>query len=424
MFKYVYAVKLPSGLLVRAGEDSGPTLDSFKVGDSLGVKNGKEGMVLAVVRGEDAKLNGCDVLIVLEERPAKAEGQGIVETILQMSQELQSPRLTSRPQLQAVLQGKKHRAVRNSIYIRPQEETFYDFQLNLLLWTLGEPWFKAEMARALEERHIILRWRHERNELLRAHQKAGDDRSQPVKAPFTGNVKALQVLADDIYQLEHALKTPRRIIDRLRDSKQFQGARYEIAVASIFARCGFDISFIDDDTKRNPEFIAQKGVERIAVEAKSRHRLGVLEQPGSVGQGDAAPAKIREHYENALQQNPGSLPFLVFIDVNLALTPGVPPMEKTWVKEAMKCFDDRRQEGRATDPDTGLILTNFGWHYYRDRGTSSGEFMVVRSAEPQFPIQDGTWDLLNRALNECGLIVDEEEHERAVRSRYPELNRR
>ena len=92
---------------------------------------------------------------------------------------------------------------------------------------------------------------------------------------MTGNIRALQVLADDIYQLEHALKTPRKIIDRLRDSRQFQGVRNEIAVASIFARCGFDIDFIDDDTKRNPEFIAQKGGERIAVEAKSRHRLGV-----------------------------------------------------------------------------------------------------------------------------------------------------
>jgi hypothetical protein len=96
-FTYVYAVKLPSGRLVRAGQDFGPTLDTYKVGDSLGIKNGKEGIVLAVVKGEDAKLNGADVLIIVEEKPAKVEGQPIAKTILQMSQELQSPRLTSRP---------------------------------------------------------------------------------------------------------------------------------------------------------------------------------------------------------------------------------------------------------------------------------------------------------------------------------------
>jgi len=86
-FTYVYVVKLPSGRLVVAGHDFGQTMDTYKVGDSLGVKNGKEGIVLAVAKGEDAKRNGADVLIILEERPAKVGGQPIAKTILQMSQE-------------------------------------------------------------------------------------------------------------------------------------------------------------------------------------------------------------------------------------------------------------------------------------------------------------------------------------------------
>src|SRR5260370_653809 len=100
-------------------------------------------------------------------------------------------------------------------------------------------WYDAEMSKALDERHIIHRWRHQRCEVLKAHQKPGHDTQKPVAAPMTGNVKALQVLADDIYQLEHALKTPRQILDRLRDQRQFQGATNEITVASIFAPCGF-----------------------------------------------------------------------------------------------------------------------------------------------------------------------------------------
>jgi hypothetical protein len=420
MFAYVYAVKLPSGRLVRAGQDFGPTMDTYRAGDSLGIKNGKEGVVLAVVKGDDAKLNGADVLIIVEERPAMTGAQSIAKTILQMNEELQSPRLTSRPQIQAIIGDQKVRAVRDSIYFRPKDESFYDFQINLLLWALGKPWYDAEMTKSVEQRHIILRWRHERSDLLRAHQRPEDDPNKPVTAPMTGNVRALQVLADDVYQLEHALKTPKKIIDRLRDPRQFQGARNEIAVASIFARCGFDIHFIDDDTKRNPEFIAEKGTEKIAVEAKSRHRPGVLEERG-VMKNDPAPAKIKGHYENALLQNPGGIPFVVFIDVNLALTPATSPMEKLWVKEAMKCFDDRRQEGKATDPDTGVILTNFGWHYYRDRAAAPGECITVRSANPQFPIQEETWKLLERALSEYGFIVDAEKHEEDVRARYSVL---
>jgi len=160
-----------------------------------------------------------------------------------------------------------------------------------------------------------------------------------------------------------------------------------------------------------------------AVEAKSRHRAGVLHQPGTLDtEADPAPAKIKDLYEQALGQNPGEMPFVVFVDVNLPLSPTTAPMDKSWVKEAMQCFDDRRWEGNLTDPDTGLILTNFGWHYYRDRGSPPGEFMLVRAMHPQYPIQEETWNLLDRALNEYGLILDDEEHEKAVRSRYPELS--
>jgi hypothetical protein len=422
MFSYGYFVKLPSGRLVPAGQDWGPTDSNFKPGDIRGVKNGTEGFILAVVKGEEAKRNGFDVIVIIEERPVKATN--MFERSLQMKNEMRPPRLTSRPQIQADFQGKKFRAVRNTVHIRPQEETFYDFQINMLLWTLGETWFNAEMAKPLPDRHIILQWRHERNELLRSNRKPEDDPKQPVRVTLTGNLRALQVLADDIYQLEHALKTPRKIIARLRDPRQFQGARYEIAVASIFARCGFTIDFIDDRTKRNPEFIAERDGERIAVEAKSRHRTGVLQQPGRVNKAaEPASAKIKHHFEEALQQNPGGLPFLVFIDVNLPLTPSVPHLEKDWVREAMKCFDDRRQEGRTEDPDSGLVLTNFGWHYFRDPGAPPGEAIATHSINPTYPIKQETWQLLDRCLGEYGLIIDQEQHEKNIRARYPEFGK-
>jgi hypothetical protein len=359
-------------------------------------------------------------MVIVDERPVKSEDP--LQRLVQMSQELEPPRLTSRPQIQADYQGKKVRAVGNALHFRPAGETFHDFQINLLLWTLGEPWFDAEMAKPLEERHIILRWRNERNVLLKASRKPGSDPKQPVTARPTGDVKALQVLADDIYQLAHALKTPRRIVERLREARQYQGARYEVAVASIFARCGFAITFVDDSSKRNPEFVAEKGAEKIAVEAKSRHRDGVLHQRGHYdAEEEPASAKIKDLYEQALGQRPGGMPFVVFVDVNLPLSPEIAPMQKRWVKEAMQAFDYRRQEGNLTDPDSGIVLTNFGWHYYRDRSSPSGEFVTVRPLHPEHPVQPETWTLLDRALSEYGLIVDEEEHQKAVLSRYPEF---
>lgn len=334
-------------------------------------------------------------------------GRRVLEAGVEMMNPPEPPRMVSRPQIQTIIKDQRARAVREKIYFRPLEETFQDFQLNLLLWTLGKPWFDAEMLKPPDERHVILKWRAERNDIVNKYRKPNADPNEPVSVPLTGNVKALQVLADDVYQLEHALQTPKKITQRLGNMREFQGARYEILVASLLARCGFDIEFVDDTAKKNPEFFATKAGERIAVEAKSRHRPGVLHQSGQpLAEPATGRARIRGLFQEALQQNPGGIPFLVFIDVNLPLTPQLPPMERSWVKEAMRCFEDRRRDGLA-ESDSGLILTNFGWHYHRET-THPDESMTVKPEHPQFPLTSETWTLLERALGEYGLVIDEE----------------
>jgi hypothetical protein len=71
--------------------------------------------------------------------------------------------------------------------------------------------------------------------------------------------------------------------DRLKTDDQFQWARYELAVAAIFIRSGFDIEWLDQ--RKGPgkrcEFIATHRLtgEVISVEAKSRHRAGRFSNP-------------------------------------------------------------------------------------------------------------------------------------------------
>lgn len=415
-YAYGYFVWTPNGI-VHSGHDFGPTLDTYKVGDSLGVRSGVEGIVIGILKGEPAKKSGgYDVFVLVGQREPRPSGAPAVA----VQDFFQTPdgerlrriltgedRLVSRPQIQAVHGDKKFRAVGKYLYPRPLRESFYDFQLNHMLWLLGKDWFDAEMAKPLSERHVILRYRDSRNQQLRKYQDPNDPDAL-VRAPVTGEMRALQVLADDLYQLAHALEPPRAILARLRDIRQFQGARYEILAASLFARCGFKIDFIEDATKRNPEFIAEKGNERIAVEAKSRHRAGVLNERGAFR--EDARAEIRRLYESAAGQNPGDVPFLIFIDVNLPLTPDVPPMEKDWIREAMEMFEHRHQEG-LQNYDTALILTNFGWHFERDEGTPAGENMWARAENPRFPVKRDTLDLLARAISEYGKVTDEEERQ-------------
>ena len=371
--------------------------------------------------GSGKKYKKCHGAVATTKAPEFFEtpaGCHVLEKAAEMMNPPPPPRMVSRPQMQTMAFGQKMRAVRNEIHFRPLEETFHDFQLNLLLWTLGENWYDEEMRKQLSERHIILKWRAERNELFEKHRDPSAPPNEPVRAPLTGNTKALQVLADDIYQLQHALMTPRRIIERLRNVREFQGARYEILVASLFARCGFDIEFIDDSSKKNPEFFATKAGERIAVEAKSRHRTGVLHESGEYVEAEPGSARIRRLFQHALEQNPGGMTFVVFIDVNLPLSPQTPPIERAWVKEAMRCFE-RRKEESVTETDSGLILSNIGWHYHREIGAPRPEFVTVKPEHPVYPLRSETWLLLERALNEYGVVVDEENPPKPKRRTTP-----
>lgn len=386
------------------------------MGDSLGVRGDSEGFVIGILKGREAKLAvGYDVFVLVEQRRVREprssppppwdffqreEGRQFIAKLMRGP-----ARLVSRPQIQTEFRGSKFRAVGRKLYVRPLNESFHDFQVHHLLWQLGEGWFNEEMAKPLAERHIILQWRAERNQQFRRYQ----DPQRPdvlVRAPSTGGMRAIQVLADDVYQLAHVSDLPATLLARLRDLEQFQGARYEILTASIFARCGFEVEFVHDSSKRNPEFFAQKDGERIAVEVKSRHRAGVLNRRGQFDK--EAPAEIKRLYEDAASQNPGDCPFLVFIDVNLPLTPDVPVMQKEWVKEALQAFEYREQEERK-NLDTGLILTNFGWHFSREEAAPPGENCQARVEHPKYALRDQTWELLGRAISEYGRVTDEEE---------------
>jgi hypothetical protein len=410
--RYGYFVRKPNGGIAPAGHDFNQSPTAYKLGDRK-TRGNVQAYVIGVLTGAAAEMTGNHVYVLLEERtgrPAEAgpppvwdffetdEGKDHIEKLLH------PPRLVARPQIQANALGSKFRAVGKSVYQRPEKETFYDFEIHHLLWTLGKDWFDAEMKKPLGERHVILRWRTERNEQLKKHQDPEKPADHPVSVPSTGRMRALQVLADDVYHLAHSGGIPKRIIERLRDGTQFQGARNEILTASLLAKCGFTIRFIDDTSKRNPEFFAERGNERIAVEAKSRHRRGVLHERGDFNQD--APAKIRELYENAAGQNPGDCPFLIFIDVNLPLTPNVEPLKRTWVVEAMKAFGDRQSE-ELQNRDTALILTNYGWHFYRDEYSPPGETCFALAPNAPHPIDRESWRLLLRAMSEYGVVTDD-----------------
>ena len=171
----------------------------------------------------------------------------------------------------------------------------------------------------------------------------------------------------------------------MRNRNEFQGARYEIATAAIIARAGFGIKFLDDTLKkeRHCEFIATHkytGIE-IGVEAKSRHRKGVIHQEGEFNYNARMKGDVNKIYNKARTQKPENLPYAIFIDVNLPPTPNISWDKKPWVSDIMRMQD---RHGTPTvekpDPYNLLAITNFSYYYAGNEGiTPSGEYLLVIS---------------------------------------------
>ena len=188
-------------------------------------------------------------------------------------------------------QGGKVWAIGSRVYPgRPPNETFHEFILHVLRETLGEPWRAAQAALPEDERHFVFKCFEQLSVFLGEHTDPEElAREGQVSAEPNGWVRYLISLAWDVATLIHAGEPPDELIDRLRDRDNFQGARYELAIAAIFARLDCSIRWLDADpalrTVKHVEFEAthRPTGQTFAVEAKSRHRAGVLNQPGDAG---------------------------------------------------------------------------------------------------------------------------------------------
>lgn len=131
-----------------------------------------------------------------------------------------------------------------------------------------------------------------------------------------------------------------RLLNRLKDIGQFQGAYYELFVASTLIRAGFKLTLEDetDGNSKHCEFAAissQTGT-RYWVEAKMRAVRNMLGRTNADGGSDAKPlARLIHHLNNALAK-PASNERLIFIDVSTPVkfaTDGVTP---DWLDPAIQ----------------------------------------------------------------------------------------
>jgi hypothetical protein len=255
-------------------------------------------------------------------------------------------------------------------------KTFIDFLQNYIKVTIGSDWGNAEIAKPLAERHPLMQWYDKICHLEMAHaRKPGELFSTPV----TGAVSAYNRLAYNLYLIAHNGKNIQtRLLTRLKNKDNFQGAYYETQIAAWLIKAGFELEFEDEQDRSSThcEFTATyvPTGEKYSVEAKSREtRLG-----GSVR------TPVGKQLRKALSKK-AAHKRLVFIDLNKAPQ----TQEATYrASERAKVILKKSEMTMAIDgappPSAYVCITNMNDQHVLDDSAIATMFLFVGFKLPDF----------------------------------------
>jgi hypothetical protein len=217
----------------------------------------------------------------------------------------------------------------------------------------------------------------------------------------------------DLYTVDDNSLLDDDLLNRLRHRDQFQGALHELFAEATCLRAGFTIIRENekDPNRRHVEFVAVHKAtgQHILVEAKSRHRAGVMGQPGT--RKDAPDIRFRRLINDAVAKDPNN-PLAVFVDTNLppnrayrfytprSRSPIIPSVAMTAL------IDKVRQDYGGVDPYNILVLSNHPQHYSEDDRIAPGNHWAGSiSQKARVPVyhQKALLDLL-KAVNLYGNV--------------------
>jgi hypothetical protein len=261
--------------------------------------------------------------------------------------------------------------VGNEVHWNKSWKTFPDFLSDYVKTVFGKSvdpeWGKQELRRPFEERHPLMQWYQHYCDFQAAHPPGPGGVGEGVP---DGSSRAYLLVAYDLYLIKHHVGLQEALVRRLSNPDQFQGARYELAVAALLVRAGCTVEYEDerDNTKKHPEFTVthQATNEVFAVEAKSRHRHGVLGFEGKPAKKEEVAAGIEGLFKAAVRKEPGKR-FFIFIDANL-------PPDHAWEHKEVWTQEINQMLQRVASGwgDVGvfegavhnaLYVTNFADHY-------------------------------------------------------------
>jgi hypothetical protein len=317
-----------------------------------------------------------------------------------------------RPIISAIFQGRRFVAVGNEYTSIPPNETFHEFLIRFLQKTITPQWYERETKKPDDEQHVIAKWYMSYCEWRTQNTREENRTKDGWSALPCGDAWALLTLAYDLYCLAHSMQLPEDLIKRIRDKDQFQGARYEIAIAATFDRADFKIEHLRKKSEKSCEFIAsqENAGDKVGVEVKSRHRPGVLHQDGEILDIEDIKVGISRMLNEAIRQKPKDIPFIVSIDLNLPPSKNTPVQERKWfgdLEQAINNLGDINED--KPEEFNALFITNYSYHYERMSAINTSDYskdmMSILPLYVKHPLKNPhSLEKIIAAYNEYGRI--------------------
>ena len=306
--------------------------------------------------------------------------------------------------------GYRFVGVRNRLYYSKKWNFFTDFLFEYGPLVFGEDWLNQQKATAPQDWHPLYAWRKQAYAFMQK-QQARADGTYAVRP--NGALLACNNFYYDLYTVDDNTILDDDLLGRLRHRDQFQGALHELFAEATCLRAGFTIIRENerDPSRRHTEFVAVHKAtgQHILVEAKSRHRAGVM---GRAGPLDPKPdIRFRKLINDAIAKDPNN-PLAIFVDTNLPVErayrfytlQSTNPMLPSRAMAAL--LDHIRKDNGRVDPYNFLAFSNHPQHYSDDDTVAPGNhWAAIVSQKARVPIhhQHAVMDLVN-AVNLYGNV--------------------
>lgn len=217
---------------------------------------------LKAQRSMDAKIPDMAAIAARAQEALRAHQA--VESVRQQQQGYGKPILSWQDH------GYRLVAVKNKILWSRKWIVFPDFLLDFLKDTLGREWGTAELKKGSS--HPLFRW-------LTKFQQQSEKiavQGQLKSGPMTGVFACILRLAYALYLIAHHDHIPKKLLNRLRNPKEFLPAYYEAIAGASLAVAGFEISNAETKSSADatPEYRAtlKSSGGMFEIEAKRKER--------------------------------------------------------------------------------------------------------------------------------------------------------